>query len=131
MLKKIINKIWKSEGQENIDTPKNQIAGFVLMYKDLSIGILTLKDGMWKFSYSNEFRNQKDVTPLIDFPDTNVEYTNNQLWPFFSYRIPGLNQPSVQDIIRHDNIDDKNEAELLKKFGKISVYNPFKLTPTF
>ncbi len=131
MLKKIINKIWKSEGQENIDTPKNQIAGFTLMYKDLPIGFLTLKDGVWKFSYTDEFRNQKEISSLIDFPETDVEYTNNQLWPFFSYRIPGLNQPSVQDIIKHEDIDDKNEAELLKKFGKLSVFNPFRLTPTF
>jgi HipA-like protein len=130
MLKKIINKIWNSEGQEDIATPSNENAAFILKYKDIPIGYLTVKEGVWKFSYSDQFRKQNDLTPLVDFPNTKKDYESTQLWPFFSYRIPGLNQPSVQDIIKKDAIDQNNEVALLKKFGQFSVYNPFMLTPS-
>lgn len=130
MIKKILNKIWKSEGQEDINTPANEFAEFVLMYKNLHIGTLSVKDGVWKFIYTEQFRQQQDLTPLVDFPDTKQEYKSSQLWPFFSYRIPGLNQPSVQDIIKREDIDEKNEVALLRQFGKSTVYNPFSLTPS-
>ena len=126
MLKKIINKIWRSEGQEDIYSPSNQTADFILLYKDLPIGNLSVKDGVWKFSYTEQFRQQSELSPLIDFPDTNEDYLSNQLWPFFSYRIPGLNQPKVQEIMRTEHIQN-TEVELLKKFGKTSIYNPFLL----
>jgi len=131
MLKSIINKIWKSEGQEDISTPKNANAEFVLIYKNLPIGKLKVSNGVWHFNYSEEFRKQSEILPLVDFPDTNLNYESTQLWPFFSYRIPGLNQPSVQEIINKKRIDKNNEVELLKQFGKFSIYNPFQLTPAF
>lgn len=127
MIKKIINKIWKAEGQEDINTPSNESAEFVLKYKDLSIGLLTLDGGVWKFAYTEQFKAQSELTPLVDFPDLNQDYQSANLWPFFSYRIPGLNQPAVKDIIKKEDIDKNNEVALLKKFGKISIYNPFQL----
>ena len=130
MINKFINKVWKTESQEDINTPANQNAEFVLVYKDLQIGILSLSKGVWKFSYTDQFRKQTDILPLIDFPKTDEKYESNQLWPFFSYRIPGLNQPKVQEIIRSENIDN-NEVELLKKFGLSTIYNPFLLKISF
>lgn len=129
MIKKIIHKLWKGEGQEDINTPINENASFRLMYKDLCIGMLEIYNGVWKFSYTPQFQSQTDLTPLIDFPDTNQEYKSTELWPFFSYRIPGLNQPSVQNIMKHDVIDKHNEVALLKKFGKVSIFNPYMLNP--
>ncbi len=51
------------------------------------------------------------------------------LWPFFVIRIPGLGQPAVQRVIREENIDPSNEAQLLKRFGKTTIANPFTLIP--
>lgn len=127
MIKKIINKIWRAEGQEDIDTPSNESAEFVLKYKDLPIGLLTLNKGVWKFVYTEQFKAQNELTPLVEFPDIKQDYQSVNLWPFFSYRIPGLNQPTVKDIIKKEDIDKNNEVALLKKFGKISIYNPFQL----
>ncbi len=129
MIKKLINKLWKGEGQEDISTPMNEDASFMLMYKDLPIGSLVVKNGVWKFTYSQQFQKQNELSPLVDFPDTSHAYESDQLWPFFSYRIPGLNQPSVQDIMKEDEIDKTNEVALLKKFGRFSIYNPFMLNP--
>ena len=126
MIKKFINKVWRTEGQIDINSTNNQKAEFVLAYKNLHIGILSINEGVWKFSYTDQFRNQTEISPLIDFPNINEYYESNQLWPFFSYRIPGLNQPKVQEIIHSENISN-NEVELLKKFGLNTIYNPFLL----
>lgn len=131
MLNNFIKKIWHTEGNSDINTPKDESAVFMLMYKNLTIGILSLNDGIWEFKYTEQFRSQNEIKPLIDFPDTSVIYKSNQLWPFFSYRIPGLNQPSVQAIISKEQIDVNNEVALLKKFGRFSIFNPFQLTASF
>ncbi|MEZ4773209.1 MAG: hypothetical protein R3D00_08500 [Bacteroidia bacterium] len=127
MLKKLINIIWKAEGQEDILTPINQQAKFELRYESLVIGILQLKEGIWTFSYSIEFRNQNKIKPLTDFPDIEKVYQSEDLYPFFIQRIPGLNQPKVKVAIEVENIDKTNEAELLKRFGQYSIANPFRL----
>lgn len=131
MIRKMIKKMWGVEGHEGITTPRNQKAEFLLLYKELEIGHLKLDKGVWQFAYSDEFKNQREILPLIDFPDTSKIYKEAQLWPFFSYRIPGLNQPMVKDIIQREKIDQKNEADLLKKFGHFSVFNPFILEPAY
>jgi HipA-like protein len=128
MLNKLKNKIWKAEGHENMETPSSEKVEFVLKYETLPIGRLTVNNGVWKFAYTDQFREQKDLTPLIDFPNLEREYESTQLWPFFSYRIPGLNQPLVRAIILKEKIDINNEVALLKQFGKTSVFNPFLLT---
>lgn len=127
MIKNIIHKIWKTEGQAGISTPPHEIAVFILIYKELKVGFLILNEGVWEFTYSDEFKNQTKLAPLVQFPDKEKVYTSQELWPFFSYRIPGLSQPSVQKIIKQEAIDQTNEVALLKKFGEFSVYNPFKL----
>lgn len=130
MLKKLINKIWKSEGQEDMATPSLEKASFQLVYKKLLIGTLYVNNGIWKFTYSDQFKAQDEILPLVDFPNKKSTYESAQLWPFFSYRIPGLNQPSVQEIIRKESIDKENEVALLKKFGRFSIFNPYLLNPS-
>ena len=63
----------------------------------------------------------------MDFPDVNKTYRYEELPPFFVQRIPGLGQPKVQKIILEEKIDAHNEVELLKRFGKLSISNPFQL----
>lgn len=128
MIKEVLNKWWKAEGQDQIETPVDEKAQFVLFYKKLPIGKLSLFNGVWSFEYTEEFKAQNQILPLIDFPNLELVYQSNQLWPFFSYRIPGLNQPSVMEIIQKRNIDKHNEVELLKQFGQLSIYNPYRLS---
>jgi len=124
-------KSWKSEGQEYIQTPENITVMFELTYKTLTIGFLKLKKSVWTYEYSDEFKNQSDIQPLTDFPDVDKVYESKELLPFFMQRIPSISQPKVQAEIKKEKIDKTNEAELLKHFGKISITNPFQLTPTF
>jgi len=129
MLRKLKNLLWKSEGYEDLVTPTNVNVSFKLMYNTLLIGTLNLKEGIWTFTYSDEFKQQNKIKPLTDFPRVDKVYQNMVLYPFFLHRIPGLNQPKVKATIEKEKIDKTNEAELLKRFGQISITNPFLLKP--
>ncbi len=122
-----IKNLWKTEEHEDIITPMDAKAEFVLHHKQLNIGKLFVKDGVWTFEYTDDFRNSL-YQKLIDFPDVNKTYHSNHLWPFFSYRIPGLAQPQVQKILKDENIDKHNEVDLLVRFGKHTIANPFQLS---
>ena len=127
MIKKVINWIFKSEEQEDFDTPVNVNEEFILKYKDTHIGYLKVHNGVWVFTYSEKFKHQNQLDVLVDFPNKDKIYESHHLWPFFSHRIPGLGQPSVQEIIQKEHLDKKNEAGLLKRFGQFSITNPFEL----
>lgn len=132
MLEKAKNKLFKylnqhSEGHEDLETPSGIKAEFELKYKSLTVGYLELNDGIWKFSYSDEFKEQDELRPIVQFPDTGKVYENEELWPFFTIRIPGLNQPEIEHILESENIDRSNEVELLKRFGEKTISNPYEL----
>lgn len=116
-----------SEGHEDLKTPTGIHAKFILKYEDIKIGYLELNDGIWKFSYSEAFKEQDDLRPIVQFPDKHKVYENEELWPFFTIRIPGLNQPSIEKILESENIDRSNEVELLKRFGQKTISNPYEL----
>jgi len=123
-LKKIFR---KANGQEEVQTPQNMSATFELKYRSLLIGTLTLQEGIWEFSYSEDFKEQDKIEPLVNFPKKEKVYSNSYLFPFFMKRIPGLKQPRVQERIKREKIEGTNEAVLLKTFGKVSITNPFIL----
>jgi HipA-like protein len=126
-----INKLFKNEEQtEELTTPENAKANFILKYKNLPIGYLNHSDGKWEFHYSEEFKNQNRIDVLVDFPKKDRKYEESYLWPFFSHRIPGLGQPQIQEIIKHENLNPKNEIDLLRRFGRKSITNPFELAIT-
>jgi len=127
-MKNLLAKLFRNEEQtENLKTPKNVKATIVLMYQDLKIGVLTYESGNWTFEYSSEFKNQNELDLLIDFPKKEKKYEQAYLWPFFAHRIPGLGQPQIQRIIEDEKLDPNNEVDLLKRFGKKSISNPFEL----
>lgn len=124
-LKKILS---RQDGREHLHTPQQEEADFLLQYRDLDIGRLWLCDGKWHFEYTDAFRRKKDVYPIINFPALDKHYESEALWPFFAVRIPGLGQPAIQRVIREEHLDERNEAQLLKRFGKTTIANPFILT---
>jgi HipA-like protein len=123
---KAISSLWKTEGQALIETPQTLRSSFQLCYGTLNIGTLQLADGIWTFSYSQEFKDQDTIKPITEFPNPNKTYQSEALFPFFVHRIPSLSQPKVQDTIRHEKIEP-NEVALLKRFGEFSISNPFRL----
>ena len=118
--------LFKSDDQEiELSTPIDTNAEFNLLYKKLVIGTLKLNNGIWVFIYSNDFKEQEEISPITDFPDKNKTYQTSSLFPFFASRIPSLQRLKIQNIIA-DNFT-KNEVSLLKMFGKQSITNPYHL----
>jgi HipA-like protein len=129
VIKKILNRVWGTDDQQELETPSNVHIRFLLSYDDIFIGTLELEKGVWSFSYSPSFPSQNIIPPLVDFSDVTRKYETRTLWPFFVSRIPGLNQPKVKEILAKENISSKNYVELLTRFGKDTITNPYTLKP--
>lgn len=127
-LKKLLS---RQDGREHLLTPRDEDADFLLQYDALDIGLLWLRDGTWHFEYAPAFLSQNEVKPLVDFPHSDKHYESETLWPFFAVRIPSTEQPGVQRVLAEENLDAVNEAQLLKRFGKTTISNPFNLEPAF
>ncbi len=100
---------------------------FLLTYGPLTIGTLSYELGFWEWNYSDAFRAQDKIVPLIEFPDTNRPYRTNELWPFFATRAPSLKRTDILPILEAEHIDPNDEVALLKRFGRRTITNPFEL----
>jgi len=108
---------------------------FRLTYKKDEIGTLEFSDSQWVFYYSDWFKNQDNIQPFANFPDKNRKYVSDDLPPFFESRLPGVTQPQVEAFLKAHEQEQINEGEtkvaLLKKFGRLTITNPFELQPAF
>ncbi len=129
----ITNKIYqffkRHEHDDVIVAPNNVVAKFELTFKNVLIGSLTLDNGQWHFGYSEVFKNQTKIQPIVDFPDVQKVYDSDTLFPFFAFRIPSQQRMKIQQLITPDNAQD--EILLLKQFGQQSIANPYRLIPSF
>jgi len=109
-----------------IEAPRKVEAIFLLKYRDLLVGTLSVRDGQWTFEYSDTFRQSK-LRPIVEFPDVQRKYIGTDLWQFFASRIPSPEQSEVESILRPENIQEDDAVSLLKRFGKRTAANPFHL----
>ena len=129
-IKNIFQKLTPWFGDEEFLTKLNsesENGKFQLLYQDKLIGTLEYLDGTWIFKYSEEFKKEQFVLPLIDFPDVNKVYEFEELMPFFAARIPNLNQPYHEQKLEKLEGNKTSLVSLLKIFGKKSINNPFEL----
>ena len=110
--------------------PADETITFKLTLDPLVIGTLRAEKGEWVFAYSEDFRKQTAIKPIVDFPATDREYRSKTLWPFFALRIPSPQQSAVRHFIENTPPEKVDEGILLKEFGTRSVANPFRLVPT-
>ncbi len=113
----------------NQTCPRGVHARFALTYDRVLVGFLDACDGEWVFRYSDEFRNQKALRPITEFPETGKIYRSRELWPFFLLRIPSPKQSAVRAIIEKEHIDTSDDVQLLRRFGRHAVFSPFELAP--
>jgi HipA-like protein len=127
-LKKIMDKAKEWLGfARSVKAPPEAHAKFLLTYDGLLVGTLSVEHGVWKFEYSDEFRQSDDLRPIVEFPDVNKTYENEELWQFFASRIPSTEQPEVWEILKREHIEEDDAVKLLHRFGKRTVANPFEL----
>jgi HipA-like protein len=113
--------------RKQIQAPPEVKAKFLLKYDNLLVGTLSVEDGLWKFEYSDEFKRDGSMRPIVGFPDVNKIYQSDELWQFFASRIPSPEQAEVEEILRRENIEEDDAVTLLKRFGRKTITNPFEL----
>lgn len=102
---------------------------FRLFLEKLWVGSLSFQRGLWIFEYSDEFKKQSEIRPIMDFPVLERRYESKDLWPFFALRIPSREQVSVKSFLETKESGEVDEATMLRQFGRRSVANPFELQP--
>ena len=112
----------------NVKAPPEARAKFLLTYDDLLVGTLTVEGGVWKFEYSDKFRSEDELRPIVEFPDVDKIYENEDLWQFFASRIPSTEQPEIEEILKREHVNEDDAVNLLRLFGKRTIANPFELT---
>ena len=121
---KVFARLFWSESQNDVVLAADNDATFNINLGKLLVGTLLYSDGMWHFSYSDEFKIQNRVLPLANFPSKDKEYSARELWPFFASRIPSNAQLQIEKDKPQENI-----VTLLQRFGRRTVANPYELYP--
>ena len=121
---KVFARLFWSECQNDVVLAADNDATFNINLGKLLVGTLLYSDGMWHFSYSNDFKIQNRVLPLANFPSKDKEYSARELWPFFASRIPSNAQLQIEKDKPQENI-----VTLLQRFGRRTVANPYELCP--
>jgi HipA-like protein len=109
--------------------PHNETFSFQILLDDLEVGTLRAEKGEWVFAYSDAFRHQDKISPIVDFPVLDREYRGKSLWPFFALRIPSPKQAVVREFIECQPDHVVDQGMLLRQFGSRSIANPFRLVP--
>ena len=123
-MKKLTTGFWYGEETKMLFSSDKKQADFILILNKLEVGTLSYANNIWFFSYSEEFKRQRDILPLANFPTVDKEYISNELWPFFVSRIPSRAQlQTPKDAEKQDLIS------LLKNYGRKTIANPYQLIP--
>ncbi len=104
-------------------------AMFSLCMGELPMLILCRDANGWTLRYTEQFKSQNRVSPLVPFPDVEKVYQSKEIWPFFAVRIPSIARPEIQQTVRREKLDYSDVAAMLSRFGKRSIADPFELRP--
>ncbi len=121
---KILEKIkvfWHDSDETNLQAVKGSKGRFDLLFKNMLVGVLQYENGIWSFSYSDEYKAQKQYEPLVNFPNMDQVYKSEQLWPFFASRLPGISE------LKENEKKNMDVLSLLKQYGRHVITNPYQL----
>lgn len=121
-MKRLLNLFWSQGAQKQFEIIESESFSFGLFYNQEKVGSLNYNDGIWTFEYTEDFKSQKTILPLINFPNKEKTYSSKDLWPFFASRIPSNAQ------LQKNEDEVPNLIDMLKKFGKNVISNPYVLS---
>lgn len=77
------------------------------------------KNGQYEFQYTHEVEEaiEAGFSPLIPFGDTKKVYTNVELFPVFSSRLPDRKRKDINKILQKYGLEEYDAYELLKMSG--------------
>jgi hypothetical protein len=113
-----------SANENAVSNSETEVKKFIVRLGNEEIGNLRHGNGQWLFEYTDVFIErvkQGKAKPIIGFPITDKAYISPTLWPFFRIRLPGN---YIKAELGRDNIE---EVELLEKYGRRSILNPYEV----
>ena len=121
-------------------TPRHQPASFTLIYwprddqgrrqAEVKVGRLDFDGDLWTFRYDEEYKHRTDLRPIEGFGEIEKVYRSPVLFPFFAVRIPHESRADVRDKVDERALEERDEGELLRIFGRHVVSSPaFELIP--
>ncbi len=116
-----------TSGMDSQSSDRSSDAAFILKLDSLPMLMLVRKNGVWIAQYTDEFKAQNRVKPLVAFPNVEKTYTSQELWPFFAIRIPSIARPEVVRTVEQEELDYEDSAAMLRRFGGRSIADPFEL----
>lgn len=119
----------KDAGNEQLRTENLESAVFMLMDGQREVALISHRDGVWEFRYSDEVRDDDNVIAITDFPDKARVYRSEVPWSFLLARIPSTKRADVMNYLISRNMDTTDTIQLLREFGRQSISNPYKLIP--
>lgn len=118
--KNLATKLFWSENQNKFVVSTNVPVSFNVKLGRLLVGTLEYDNQMWHFKYSEDFKNQKRIVTLVNFPYKEKTYESKELWPFFASRIPSNAQLQAGKA-------KQNIVDMLQQYGRRTVANPYKI----
>jgi hypothetical protein len=116
-------------GNEQLRTENLETAVFRLLDGQREVALISHRDGIWVFRYTEEFQADNNVAAITDFPDKSREYRSEVPWSFLLARIPSTKRADVMNYLVARNMDTTDTIQLLREFGRQSISNPYKLIP--
>lgn len=100
----------------------------------IEIGKLS-KNGVYEFKYNKngvKKAKKKGFKELITFPNVDNVYTNNQMFPIFSLRLPDKRRKDIAKILKEYKLESYDSFELLRKSkGKLPTDSLEFIDPIF
>jgi HipA-like protein len=98
--------------------------------KRILVGSLTEEGREYVFRYAESFKRQQEIPPISAFPDVDEEYRSRQLWPFFSVRLPPLDRPDIEELLRERGLKKEDALALLAALARKPISTPFEFEMT-
>jgi len=96
-----------------------------ILYNGEVVAELERANGKFVFGYCEKFKTL-GLSPLPGLPFAGA-VVSPELPAFFRERIPDSRRPEIRQHIRVNNIDEKDDMEMLAQFSKKSITDSYEL----
>ncbi len=83
-----------------------------------------LRDGI----YDPKFIKSSGARPISAFPDFQEEYRREDLWPFFSVRLPPVDREDVRRVLEERHIPESDVLRILAEVSSRGVSSPYRFS---
>lgn len=79
------------------------------------VGSIVREPDLYKFSYSEKYKNSSFFVPIFPFLQKDTEYSSSNLFPVFASRLPDPKRRDIEQILSKYNMTEYDQFTLLQK----------------